>query len=152
VGPDCKSFSIHTELVAHHSAPLGVMMKGPWREAQDGFAELKDVDEATFVRFCEYAYMGDYTPTQPEGMLDSSVITQQSTSFQDHIYNATADLNLDSREDEWGFNSKKRDKKKRATSKASCARCGYTLCICIVSSGKQALLNSFQELYYPLPI
>lgn len=39
-------------------------MNGSMREARDGSAELEDIDKSTFVRFCEYAYMGDYTPAQ----------------------------------------------------------------------------------------
>jgi len=30
------------------------------REAQDRFAEMKDVDAQTFARFCEYVYIGEY--------------------------------------------------------------------------------------------
>ena len=35
-------------------------MNGSMREAIGGVATLEEVDEQTFVRFCEYAYMGDY--------------------------------------------------------------------------------------------
>lgn len=54
------------------SAPLAVLMNGSMREAIDGAAPLYDVDEQTFVRFCEYAYMGDYTPAQQQPVLTSS--------------------------------------------------------------------------------
>jgi hypothetical protein len=33
-------------------------------EAKDGVVILDDIDEQTFARFCEYAYMGDYAPPQ----------------------------------------------------------------------------------------
>ena len=33
-------------------------------EAQEGFANLKDVDEATFIRFIEWAYKGYYTAAE----------------------------------------------------------------------------------------
>ena len=42
------------------------------QEAQAGSADLKDVEQHTFIRFCEYAYMGDYTHADHEVMLDSS--------------------------------------------------------------------------------
>jgi hypothetical protein len=47
------------------------MMNGSMREAIDGVATLEGVDEQTFVRFCEYAYMGDYTPAQQQHVLAS---------------------------------------------------------------------------------
>jgi len=47
------------------------MMNGSMREAIDGVATLEGVDEQTFERFCEYAYMGDYTPAQQQNVLAS---------------------------------------------------------------------------------
>ncbi|KAH6702769.1 hypothetical protein BKA61DRAFT_196718 [Leptodontidium sp. MPI-SDFR-AT-0119] len=47
------------------------MMNGSMREAIDGVATLESVNEQTFVRFCEYAYMGDYTPAQQQHVLAS---------------------------------------------------------------------------------
>jgi hypothetical protein len=52
------------------------------REAQDGFAGMKDVDAQTFVRFCEYIYIGDYTTVQYEVMLDSFVTAAQNLLFR----------------------------------------------------------------------
>jgi len=66
VGPEHKSVTVHAALVADHSAPLAVLINGPMCEAKDGIATLDDIDEQTFVRFCEYAYMGDYTSAQNE--------------------------------------------------------------------------------------
>ena len=37
------------------------MIHGPMAEAQKGFAILEDVDEATFIRFIEWAHKGYYT-------------------------------------------------------------------------------------------
>jgi hypothetical protein len=60
--------------VEDHSAPLAALMNGLMREATDGIAILEDIDEQTFVRFCEYAYMGDYTPAQRQLVLASSKV------------------------------------------------------------------------------
>jgi hypothetical protein len=74
VGPDRKKFTIHTALAAYHSPILAVMMTGHMSEAQDGRATLEEIDEQTFVQFCEYAYTKDYTPTPYEIVLDSSML------------------------------------------------------------------------------
>jgi hypothetical protein len=125
-------------------------MKGSMREAQDGFAELKDVDEQTFVRFCQYAYIGDYTIAQYEVILDSPVTARQNASLQGHECDATVPT------DEI-LNSKKKDKKKKGVMsdfsfETSCVSCGHTPDLVTASSGKQALLNDFQRRYYPVSI
>lgn len=145
--------------MAYHSAPLKVLMKGSMREAQNGFAELEDVDEQTFVRFCEYAYIGDYTAAQYEVLLDSSVTAEQNACLQDNV---TADSYLPSSEitpeEQRDFlAAKKRDKKKKAVMSdlnfdISCVVCGHTPALAITSSGKQNLINDFQGRYYPVSI
>ena len=35
-------------------------------EANQGYAVLEDIEEGTFVRFCQYAYTGDYSTPGPE--------------------------------------------------------------------------------------
>ena len=51
---------IHAALIAQVSKPLDRMINGHMSEAQEGFAEIKDVDEGTFVRFIQWAFSGDY--------------------------------------------------------------------------------------------
>lgn len=41
-------------------------MNGPMLEAKEGCAFLDDIDPDTFVRFCEYAYTGDYGAPAPD--------------------------------------------------------------------------------------
>lgn len=64
----------HAALVAHHSKPLGVLVNGDMSEAREGCALLEGIDEDTFVRFCQYAYTGDYVAADPIILLDSSAI------------------------------------------------------------------------------
>lgn len=53
---------IHEELVARFSKPLKAMIHGKMKEALLGIATLEEVDEATFGRFVEFIYTGDYNP------------------------------------------------------------------------------------------
>ncbi|KAH6722047.1 hypothetical protein BKA61DRAFT_166843 [Leptodontidium sp. MPI-SDFR-AT-0119] len=69
---DRTPFTIHTTVVETLSGPLATLMNGSMCEALNGVATLEEVDEQTFVRFCEYAYRGDYTPAQQQIVLPSS--------------------------------------------------------------------------------
>ncbi|PVH69385.1 hypothetical protein DL98DRAFT_661718 [Cadophora sp. DSE1049] len=91
-GPDRKLCTIHTAVVESLSGPLAVMMNGSMHEAIDGVATLEDVDEQTFVRFCEYAYMGDYTPAQQQHVLASFNFDggESPTPMRDHMEGAFA--------------------------------------------------------------
>ena len=64
MGPKRTSFTVHAAIVADLSAPLNALINGSMGEAKDGVVVLDDMNEQTFVRFCEYAYLGDYTPAQ----------------------------------------------------------------------------------------
>ncbi|KAL2022226.1 hypothetical protein VTK56DRAFT_5836 [Thermocarpiscus australiensis] len=60
VGPTKREFTLHSALVASLSPALDKLVNGPFKEAAEGKAELRDVDEQTFIRFTEFAYTGDY--------------------------------------------------------------------------------------------
>ena len=79
LGPNKSLYMVHTALLAYHSVPLDALVNGEMREAQDGLVFWEEEDEATFVRFCEYAYTGDYRPGEPDIVLDSSMIGGLST-------------------------------------------------------------------------
>ncbi|KAI1641133.1 hypothetical protein F4809DRAFT_658985 [Biscogniauxia mediterranea] len=84
VGPDKKAFMMHADLVAHLSKPLAVLINGKMKEAREGYAELPEVDERTFVRFCQFAYTGDYkvpAPTSSE-LADTPSTFIPNTWFQ----------------------------------------------------------------------
>ncbi len=60
VGRAKTPMTVHVAALAHHSPVLRQLVSGPMTEARDGCATLDDIDEATFVRFCQYAYTGQY--------------------------------------------------------------------------------------------
>jgi len=55
-----RPISVHAEAIASQSNVLNYRINGRMGEAQTRSATLEDVDEETFVRFCQFAYTGDY--------------------------------------------------------------------------------------------
>lgn len=47
------------------SKPLQTLVKGDMKEAREGVTEWPQIDEATFIRFWEFAYTGDYRAAEP---------------------------------------------------------------------------------------
>lgn len=53
------------------------------REAKEQCVSWEDTDEKTFIRFGEWAYTGDYTPGEPEILLDASQIAPSQQDSAD---------------------------------------------------------------------
>ncbi|KAB8225822.1 hypothetical protein BDV33DRAFT_163377 [Aspergillus novoparasiticus] len=62
VGPNKKDVIVHSGPLANLSPALHTLMNGEMIEAKVRRVEWPDVDEDTFVRLTEYAYLRDYTP------------------------------------------------------------------------------------------
>ncbi|KAG6087874.1 hypothetical protein E4U15_007190 [Claviceps sp. LM218 group G6] len=60
VGPKKRVFTIHSALVASLSPVLEKLVNGDMLEAKTGSVVWEHVDEQTFVRFSQYAYMKTY--------------------------------------------------------------------------------------------
>ncbi|KAG6268436.1 hypothetical protein E4U22_004546 [Claviceps purpurea] len=73
VGPEKKVYTIHSGLAARLSPVLDRLVNGDMEEAKKGFVEWKHVDEQTFIRFRQYAYMKtyEYPSFRPEPPADS---------------------------------------------------------------------------------
>ncbi|KAH0496124.1 hypothetical protein TgHK011_003503 [Trichoderma gracile] len=81
VGPKKKEFALHRTAVSRLSKSLDQLVNGRMREAKEQCVSWEDTDEKTFIRFGEWAYTGDYTPGEPEILLDASqVATSQHDS------------------------------------------------------------------------
>jgi hypothetical protein len=65
---------VHIAAIKRLSKPLSVLVDGPMSEAQSGSAILEDTEEHTFVRFCQFAYSGNYDAAEPEIPLGSPAI------------------------------------------------------------------------------
>ena len=80
---------IHAELVSLHSKPLDRMINGHMAEAQESVATLRDVDEATFNRFIQWAYTGYYFPA------DYNIIVEpekREEPEENHLSSPTEDV------------------------------------------------------------
>ncbi|KAI1493515.1 hypothetical protein F5X96DRAFT_185450 [Biscogniauxia mediterranea] len=60
VGADKKEFMIHADLLSNLSKPLGALVNNQMKESNTGVAEWPEVEEETFVCFCQFAYTGGY--------------------------------------------------------------------------------------------
>lgn len=57
---------MHAELVASMSEPLRAVVAGGMDESCRGVAEWPEVEEATFLRFFQFAYTGQFDAEEPE--------------------------------------------------------------------------------------
>ena len=72
IGHDQRKLTIHAGLVHNLSAPLNALMNGSMKEALCRTATIDDVEEDTFIAFCEFAYRGKYnTPCREDEDNDS---------------------------------------------------------------------------------
>lgn len=61
IGPSKREFTVHSAVVEKQSEALNTLVNNKaFREANDGCAELEEVDEEVFTSFVQYAYTGDY--------------------------------------------------------------------------------------------
>jgi hypothetical protein len=61
IGPEATPIVVHTAAVAATSTSLDAIVNGNTEEARAGMVTWKDVQVDEFVRYCEWAYRGDYT-------------------------------------------------------------------------------------------
>jgi hypothetical protein len=99
VGQEGKPIVVHAAAIAATSQQLGALIDGGMEESATRCAKIEDVKVDDFIRFCEYAYRGDYT-TPPWG---EDLPEPSSTSSRDQ-------QNGD--DDTWGARTYKKKKKK----------------------------------------
>lgn len=61
VGKNQAAITAHAAVNAKQSKALDVLINRSMREASEGKATFKDIEENTFIRFCQFTYTGDYT-------------------------------------------------------------------------------------------
>lgn len=75
VSQEGKPIVVHAAAIAATSEQLDALINGGMKESEARCAKLEDVQVDDFIRFCEYAYCGDYTippwedlPTEPSSV------------------------------------------------------------------------------------
>jgi hypothetical protein len=81
---------IHSELVASMSKPLSAMVNGKMKESIECQAEWPEVDEAMFIRFCEFAYTGGYKAAKPEPRKTAPPKPEPEPELENGLRNADA--------------------------------------------------------------
>jgi hypothetical protein len=61
IGKNENPIAVHAAAIAKQSKALQILISGPMVEAQVRSAYLSDVSEEDFLKFCEFAYTGDYS-------------------------------------------------------------------------------------------
>lgn len=90
---------VHAAAIAATSQQLDALISGGMEESATRCARIKDVEVDDFIRFCEYAYRGDYT-TPPW----KEVLPEPSSTFSKSQQNGDGDF--------WGVSKPKKKGKK----------------------------------------
>ncbi|ORY10230.1 hypothetical protein BCR34DRAFT_588707 [Clohesyomyces aquaticus] len=61
VGQEGTPIMVHAAAIAAASQQLNALINGGMEESKKRCARIEDVTVDDFIRFCEYAYRGDYT-------------------------------------------------------------------------------------------
>ncbi|OAL45883.1 hypothetical protein IQ07DRAFT_547904 [Pyrenochaeta sp. DS3sAY3a] len=69
IGQEGKPIVVHSAAIAATSQQLDALVNGGMGEATTRCARIEDVKVDDFIRFCEYAYRGDYTTPPWEDVL-----------------------------------------------------------------------------------
>ena len=117
VGPEKKEITVHAAAITKQSDQLKCLIYGGMNEALTGRCELPDVLEDTFIRFCQFAYTGNYeTPAfnllpKPENL--DSPSSSRSFSEEDPpeappvvVQAKSIDMEVTPKSDGWGFDGK----------------------------------------------
>ncbi|PWY75513.1 hypothetical protein BO70DRAFT_318911 [Aspergillus heteromorphus CBS 117.55] len=100
LGADRKQITVHSSPLASLSPALDTLMNGTMLDARLRHVEWPKVDEDTFIRLCEYAYIRNYTPppceerpedAMPQGSDVEDKVNNWHTALQDLTNGADVD-------------------------------------------------------------
>lgn len=85
LGAQANKISVHAKAISRLSPSLATLINGPFRESQEKVVRWKDVETPDFIRLCQFAYSGDYSPPRP---LKQPVIQEDSSKENGHCEDA----------------------------------------------------------------
>ena len=69
---------VHEAVLTEQSPALAALMRGEMAESVAGMSRWMDVDKGTFIRFAQFAYIGDYSI--PKASIAQAVVEAKSSS------------------------------------------------------------------------
>ncbi|KAF2875708.1 hypothetical protein BDV95DRAFT_603117 [Massariosphaeria phaeospora] len=82
IGPEAKAIVVHAAAIAATSPQLNALINGGMAESETRCVKMEHVGVDDFVRFCEYAYRGDYSvPAWEEEVVQ---VSQEQDQQQQH--------------------------------------------------------------------
>ncbi|KAH9872142.1 hypothetical protein IAQ61_004977 [Plenodomus lingam] len=91
VGQEGKPIVVHAAAIAATSQQLDALIDGGMEESATRCARIKDVKVDDFIRFCEYAYRGDYTtPPWEEDLPEPSATSSKGQQNRDNPWGSLA--------------------------------------------------------------
>lgn len=135
IGKEKKPVVVHEKALSAISEPMKAMMNLPMSESESRCANIPDLEVEDFVRFCEYAYRGDYSVPQyhvrESSTANGTLSPPRSQSVEDDVTasppNEAEDFIFDEppneaipADDGWAPIV---PKKKKETKKEACKRC-----------------------------
>jgi hypothetical protein len=87
IGQEGEPIVVHSAAIAASSQQLNALINGGMGEAATRCARIEDVKVDDFIRFCEYAYRGDYTTPPWEDVLqEPDPMSSNSEKSEDSVY------------------------------------------------------------------
>ncbi|KIN05223.1 hypothetical protein OIDMADRAFT_25799 [Oidiodendron maius Zn] len=125
IGDETKTeYTVHRDLIAKQSKALNALVNGEMQETLNGRVTFEDLDDNTFVRFCQFAYTGDYiTPgfiSDPNVIVPPSVAPSLHDSASDRESNDIHEPMVEplavaeEMPSDWGFKSTKPKKQSKS--------------------------------------
>jgi hypothetical protein len=87
VGENKAEFTVHADIIGKQSQALNSLVNGSMTEASGGKATFEDIQEDTFIRFCQFAYTGDYVT--PDFTHIPSIELPHTTAIDDPLVDPT---------------------------------------------------------------
>lgn len=81
IGENEEPISVHAAAIAKQSKALDTLINGPMVEAQVRSVSLRDVSVEDFLKFCQFAYTGDYSTPSSTTRAETSLPSKADEKY-----------------------------------------------------------------------